>query len=189
MSTHVEIENTRTGQRKTVSMRSWELLATAKESGNIRKGYRLVTEVDRKPAAEPDKAQHAASLTMIPPAIAAAAEAARLAEQQAEAVAMSGAKIEAPAPAQEAAKEAPAADPQPEAPAEEQAPAELPTELVSLDDSLTAKVAQVLAQGGITTKAQLNAAPLPKINQLLDQAGLSGKKAQAPGWKTKAAGK
>jgi predicted flap endonuclease-1-like 5' DNA nuclease len=76
-------------------------------------------------------------------------------------------------------------DPVPEAPAE---PVEVQhsTELSGLDESLTPKVAQVLAAAGISTFAQLNAATLPTINKALDAAGLGAKKAQAPGWKSKA---
>ena len=182
----VVIENTRTGQQKTISQRTWDLMANSKERGDTRKGYRLVKGAT---AATPAKANPATvkTPTMIPPSIQAAADAALEAERKAEALMISGAKPEelGEVPAAEVAaptQEAPQAD---AAPAEVEA--DLPTELAGLDESLTPKVAQVLAKAGIATKAQLKAATLPTVNKALDAAGLGAKKAQAAGWKSKVA--
>jgi predicted flap endonuclease-1-like 5' DNA nuclease len=193
---YVEIENTKTGQRKTISQRTWELMANSRDRGDTRKGYKLIKGGDTKAVAAKVAAVKTKTPTMIPPAIQAAADAALEAERAAEATMMSGAKGEAvaveaapePAPAPDPTPEPEVTsepDPVPEAPAE---PVEVQhsTELSGLDESLTPKVAQVLAAAGISTFAQLNAATLPTINKALDAAGLGAKKAQAPGWKSKA---
>lgn len=184
----VVIENIKTGRQKPLSQRSWDLMANSKERGDTRKGFRLVKGAT---AASPAKANPATvkTPTMIPPSIQAAADAALEAERKAEALMISGAKPEelGEAPAAEVAapaQEAPQAD---AAPAEEGKEADLPTELAGLDESLTPKVAQVLAKAGIATKAQLKSATLPTVNKALDAAGLGAKKAQAAGWKSKVA--
>lgn len=192
MATYVVIENTRTGQQKTVSGDTWRLMANSKEQGDTRKGYRILkgaTQADTKAKAKLDQVK---TPTMIPPAIAAAAEAAQEADRLAQSQMISGAKSEelasakqqAPAPAATQEQEA---APAVAAPAGEAPEKDLPTELAGLDESLTPKVAQVLAKAGITTKAHLKAATLPAINKVLDAAGLGAKKAQAAGWKSKAA--
>ncbi len=190
---YVEIENTKTGQRKTISARTWELMANSRDRGDTRKGYRLIKGGDTKAVAAKVAAVKTKTPTMIPPAIQAAADAALEAERAAEAAMMSGSKGEAvaveAASAPVAVDEPPAGAEATPAPAPPAAPAEvagLPTELSGLDESLTTKVAQVLAAAGISTFAQLNAATLPTINKALDAAGLGAKKAQAPGWKSKA---
>jgi predicted flap endonuclease-1-like 5' DNA nuclease len=192
---YVEIENTKTGQRKTISARTWELMANSRDRGDTRKGYRLIKGGDTKAVAAKVAAVKTKTPTMIPPAIQAAADAALKAERAAEATMMSGSKGEAlgatvapePAPAPDPTPEPEVTpDPAPEPPAAPAEVADLPTELSGLDESLTHKVAQVLAAAGISTFAQLNAATLPTINKALDAAGLGAKKAQAPGWKSKA---
>lgn len=186
---YVVIENTRTGQRKTISQRTWDLMANSKEQGDSRKGYRILRgEVSAEVKAKA-KLEQVKTPTMIPPAIAAAAQVALEAERAAESVMISGAKPEASAeqvasePADTQAQEATQAA---AAPAEEAPEQDLPTELNGLDPSLTPKVAQVLAKAGITTKAHLKGSTLPTINKVLDAAGLGAKKAQAAGWKSKA---
>ncbi|HOY29269.1 MAG TPA: hypothetical protein PLR96_09870 [Flavobacteriales bacterium] len=183
----VVIENTRTGQQKTISQRTWDLMANSKERGDTRKGWRALKGV----TATPTKANPATvkTPTMIPPSIQAAADAALEAERKAEALMISGAKPEelGEAPAAEVAAPSQEATQVGAAPAEEGKEADLPTELAGLDESLTPKVAQVLAKAGIATKAQLKAATLPTVNKALDAAGLGAKKAQAAGWKSKVA--
>ena len=181
----VVIENVLKGTRKTISQRTWDLMANSKERGDTRKGWRALKGVTATPAkSNPATVK---TPTMIPPSIQAAADAALEAERKAEALMISGAKPEelGEAPAAEVAaptQEAPQAD---AAPAEVEA--DLPTELAGLDESLTPKVAQVLAKAGIATKAQLKSATLPTVNKALDAAGLGAKKAQAAGWKSKVA--
>ena len=188
---YVVIENTRTGQQKTISQRTWDLMANSKEQGDTRKGYRILKGAAQAATKAKAKLDQVKTPTMIPPAIAAAAKAAQEADRLAESQMISGAKLEEVAPEQQApapaATQAQEAAPAVAAPAEEAPEKDLPTELAGLDESLTPKVAQVLAKAGITTKAHLKAATLPAINKVLDAAGLGAKKAQAAGWKSKAA--
>lgn len=185
---YVVIENTKTGQQKTISQTSWDLMRNTRDQGDVRKGYRIIKGAPQAQAKASAKLDQVKTPTMIPPAIAAAAQAALEAERAAESGMISGAPVqeasEAPAPAATQEQEA---APAVAAPAEEAPAKDLPTELADLDPSLTPKVAQVLAAAGISTKAQLKAATLPAINKVLDAAGLGAKKAQAAGWKSKAA--
>jgi hypothetical protein len=187
---YVVIENTRTGQQKTVSEETWKLMRNTRDQGDVRKGYRIIKGAPQAQAKANAKLDQVKTPTMIPPAIAAAAQAALEAERAAESGMISGSPeqaapaSEAPAPAATQEQEA---APSVAAPAEEAPAKDLPTELDGLDPSLTPKVAQVLAQAGISTKAQLKAATMPAINKVLDAAGLGAKKAQAAGWKSKAA--
>jgi len=125
----VVIENTRTGQQKTISQRTWDLMANSKERGDTRKGWRALKGV----TATPTKANPATvkTPTMIPPSIQAAADAALEAERKAEALMISGAKPEelGEAPAAEVAAPSQEATQVGAAPAEEGKEADLPTEL------------------------------------------------------------
>ena len=185
---YVVIENTKTGQQKTVSEETWKLMRNTRDQGDVRKGYRIIKGAPQAQAKAAAKLDQVKTPTMIPPAIAAAAQAALEAERAAESGMISGAPEQeaSAAPAQAATQEQEAA-PAVAAPAEEAPAKDLPTELDGLDPSLTPKVAQELAKAGISTKAQLKAATLPAINKVLDAAGLGAKKAQAAGWKSKAA--
>lgn len=206
MSTYVTVEVVKTGQRKTISARTWELLANAKERGDVRKGFRLLKGADTRPATASANREQARAVTMIPSAIQEAAQKAAEAERAAQAQAMSGSKVEAaaqpeaapePTPVEAAPVPEPTPEPSSEAEAtqaeEQAAPAEQQQEvhgdIEGLDESITKKVISALAAVGIVTRAQLASAALPTINKALDAAGLSAKKAQAPGWKNKAAAK
>jgi hypothetical protein len=189
MATYVVIENTKTGQQKTISQQTWDLMRNTRDQGDTRKGYRIVKGAPQAETKAKAKLEQVKTPTMIPPAIAAAAQVALEAERAAESVMISGSKPEASA--EQAAPEPAATQAQETAqavaaPAEEAPEQDLPTELNGLDPSLTPKVAQVLAKAGITTKAHLKGSTLPTINKVLDAAGLGAKKAQAAGWKSKA---
>jgi predicted flap endonuclease-1-like 5' DNA nuclease len=174
------IENVRTGAQKTVSERTWQLMANASEQGDVRKGYRLLA-----PGAVTGKRSAPAlakTPSFIPPEVEEAAKKKALAEVQTEASMISGAKVaqaEAPAPEPTPVADEPAAT----APAPEvSAPA---SELTAIE-GITKKVAEVLAEAGIKTVAQLAKATAPTINAALDAANLGPKKAQVPSWKQKA---
>lgn len=181
------IENVRTGARKNISERTWQLMANSAEQGDTRKGYRLLSAAAAaKPAAKPAGIPKTPSF--IPPEVEEAAKKKALAEVKAESEMISGAKVEEvpiQAPAAEEVNEAPA-------PAEEPAVTTDSTAKMNADnlaaiEGITKKVVEVLAGIGITTYAELAKAAAPTINQALDAAGLGPKKAQVPSWKQKAA--
>lgn len=181
------IENVRTGARKTVSERTWQLMANSAEQGDTRKGYRLLSPgAVAKPATKPAGLPKTPSF--IPPEVEEAAKKKALAEVKAEAEMISGAKVEEAheaAPAAEAVHEAPA--PVEEAAVTTDTTANTNADNLTAIEGITKKVAEVLAGIGVSTYAQLAKAAAPTINQALDAAGLGPKKAQVPNWKQKAA--
>lgn len=183
------IENVRTGARKTISERTWQLMANSAEQGDTRKGYRLLSAAAAsKPAAKPAGIPKTPSF--IPPEVEEAAKKKALAEVKAEAEMISGAKVdEEPiqAPAAETVNEVPAAEQVEEAAVTTDSTAKMNADNLAAIEGITKKVVEVLAGIGITTYAELAKAAAPTINQALDAAGLGPKKAQVPGWKQKAA--
>lgn len=192
MSDFVIIANAEGSQRR-VSKRSYELLSPGQ-----RKQWRIVGE-----AKGPAKAEAGAGMTtsasFLPPEIEEAQRAKAHAAEEAVASAMvSGEPVapdhpvaaeEAPQPEAPGAPAAPVAAPEtaeePLAPAlqAEQGPND---DIASLPN-MGAKCAEVLAAAGIDTFAKLANAPASEINKALEAGNFAAKKAQVPGWKTKAA--
>lgn len=189
MSDFVIIANAEGSQRR-VSKRSYELLSPGQ-----RKQWRIVGEA-KGPAKAEAGAGMTTSVSFLPPEIEEAQRATAHAAEEAVASAMvSGEQVAAPQPvaAEEVPQtEAPAAPVgAPEPAAQPQAPAaqseQGPKDDIASLPNMGAKCAEMLAAAGIDTFAKLANAPASEINKALEAGNFAAKKAQVPGWKTKAA--
>jgi predicted flap endonuclease-1-like 5' DNA nuclease len=178
----VLIQNIRNGSEKRVSARTWDLMRNSVEQGDVRKGFRLVSRTAPKPPGVVVKGDQP---TFVPPEITEAENKAHAAKAVQDAALVSGLKVEAetaPAAVVEASLVAEAIVEAESAPAPPTAPGQDLTKV----EGIGPKVAELLNAIGITTYKELAAASINAINEALDKASLSPKKAQVPGWKMKA---
>lgn len=190
------------GQQREVTERIWDLMKSAKERGNVRKGWTFVksmTAGEAKASAKAGAVKVAgpAGPTFIPKEI---EEAAKI--KAAEASAIAGATVTkedvlkdegfsvqsepaaTPEPAQEAppvpvAQAQPAQAPDVVAQGE---PAHAPDDMSKVPHT-SVKSIEALRSIGITTYAQLADASVASIEKALEAAGLGAKKAVVPKWK------
>jgi predicted flap endonuclease-1-like 5' DNA nuclease len=190
------------GVEKSISATAWDLMRSAKEQGDTRKGLtfvRFAKEGESKAVSAPSAV--AKAMTFIPDEIAHKANAkaegemvSGTATQAAQEPETPPAAPEAPAksetPAQSAAAAQAAPEKAPAAPvAEEPALAAAydgPKDDLAAIDTIGKAAAEGLNSIGIYTYAQLAAANNGHIFNMLDRIKLTPKKAQVPGWKMKA---
>lgn len=181
------------GAQRTISEKSWELLKSAGQPANVRKGWQFVRFVDGGPAPQGAiKPSGNGAVAPFPMATFVPDEIKEVANIKKESAMISGEPEVAVDP-----DPAPVADPKPVEP-EVAAPAAEPA-VPSTDEpvgddiagiaGVGAKAAEALAGAGIRTFKQLAEAPIGDINKALEVANLAPKKAQVPNWKQAAKAK
>ncbi len=158
------------GQTRELSPRTWDLMRNSRDrDGNTRKGWTLVEEGARVLTTRPVLPSRTGAVPFVPPEIEEAKRLQEEAEAKRVAAMISGEKQE------QAAKEAAAA-----------AEGEKPADKLEEISGIGAKVAEALKAKGITTHKALADANPAAINAILDEVGMSPKKAQVPSWKMRA---
>lgn len=157
------------GQTRELSPRTWDLMRNSRDrDGNTRKGWTLVEEGVRVLTTRPVLPSKTGAVPFVPPEIQEAKRLQEEAEAKRVAAMISGEK-------EQAAKEAAAA-----------AEGEKPSDKLEEISGIGAKVAEALKAKGITTYKALADANPAAINAILDEVGMSPKKAQVPSWKMRA---